>query len=494
MPAIPLKDLNSTLKSAKKEDLPQVWLIYGEEFLYKGALDAAVNFLVPVEARTLNYDPLDGGNENVPKALERVNTYSLIPGVKVVALRDARIFYSKEDKGSLLEKTKSAVEKNELKKASGLFVTLLHRLNLKFDDLEKGKRRKLLGIDMDEEPAWLDKLLGYCEEKSVSLSAEASDAAGMIAEAMEKGFPSGHFLIVTTDTANKTHPLFKAIKQDGLVVDCSVPRGERKADKQQQEAILSQRKSTILSRSGKKMDGRAYRAMVDMIGFDIRSFENDLEKLVNYVGQRENITIEDVQSVVKRTRVDPIYEFTNAVTERNPRDILFLLNSMLAAGTHPLQLLTAVVNQIRRLILAKGFVKSPEGAAWHKGATYNHFQDKVMDALIEYDRALLERLQDWEEQLAPEDPEDAKTKPGKKTPKKKAAPKSDLTVVKNPKSPFPVYQTLKKSDNFTFEELKDALRALSNADILMKSTAQDPKRVLENVLFEICGLKTGNKS
>ena len=45
---------------------------------------------------------------------------------------------------------------------------------------------------------------------------------------------------------------------------------------------------------------------------------------------------------------------------------------------------------------------------------------------------------------------------------------------------------LKKSDNFTKNELICALECLSEADLRLKKTTQNPKLVLENVLIKIC--------
>ena len=60
---------------------------------------------------------------------------------------------------------------------------------------------------------------------------------------------------------------------------------------------------------------------------------------------------------------------------------------------------------------------------------------------------------------------------------------SDLVLAKNPKSPFPVYQTLKKSERFSLEELKTAVINLSETDKRMKSTGQDPRILLEAFLI-----------
>ncbi len=485
MTEVLFKDLQKMLKSNKIDNFPQVFLIHGEEFLYKSVLDKVVDLLLPESSKTLNFDPLDGNNENIPKAIERINTYSLIPGTKIVALRDANIFYTKEDKWSLFQKAKIEVESNDMKKASAYFIKFLSNLDLNFTDIYGENRYEQLGVDPKEDLRWMDQILEYCQSKNMSVTKESLDWIEILIRAIEKGFPKGHYLAITTDMAGKTHRLYKAIKEHGWIVDCTVPKGEKRADKIQQELVLNERMRGILSKRGKSIEKEAYRAMLEMIGFDIRTFVNELEKLVNYVGDRETITSADVTELLKRTRQDPIFEFTNAITDQNMESSLFLIESLLSAGMHPLQLLTAMANQIRKLINIKGFVENQLGAAWRKGTTYNHFQKNVMSAVTEYDNILRACLVDWEIGL-----EEQKAKGKKKSSKAKIGDSSDLFMMKNPQNPFPTYQLLKKSDNFSMAGLRAALNAIKEADMLMKSTAQNPRRVLENVVFKICGNAT----
>jgi DNA polymerase-3 subunit delta len=60
-------------------------------------------------------------------------------------------------------------------------------------------------------------------------------------------------------------------------------------------------------------------------------------------------------------------------------------------------------------------------------------------------------------------------------------------IVKNPNNPYPVYQMLKKSERFTKQELLAALNHLSEADLRLKSTGQNPRMVLEDMIFRIFG-------
>ena len=96
MTEINYKELNNYLKDRKVGDFAPVYLIYGQELLYKNSLEALVHGLIPVDQRSLGYEPVEGTNENIKKAIERSNTYSLLSGTKVVAICDSKILVSSD--------------------------------------------------------------------------------------------------------------------------------------------------------------------------------------------------------------------------------------------------------------------------------------------------------------------------------------------------------------------------------------------------------------
>ena len=51
---------------------------------------------------------------------------------------------------------------------------------------------------------------------------------------------------------------------------------------------------------------------------------------------------------------------------------------------------------------------------------------------------------------------------------------------------YPIFQTLQKSRNYTRDELLAAFEILHNADLLMKTTNQKPKMILEKSVINIC--------
>ncbi|HGY11952.1 MAG TPA: hypothetical protein ENK36_06285 [Desulfobacterales bacterium] len=245
---------------------------------------------------------------------------------------------------------------------------------------------------------------------------------------------------------------------------------------------------SVLTQNDKTMDQNAYMAMYKMTGFDLRTFSSNMDKLISYVGERKNITAQDVEYVLKRTKKDPIYEFTNAVTDKNIVKALFYLDSLLAGGEidHPLQLLSAIVNQIRKLLIIKDFIENPGGSVWFTGCRYNHFRSNVMPEIIVHDRAFLKNIDDWENTLSKELGEDDENQKKGKRKKKKRKASTDLIIAKNPKNTYPVFMMLQKSDKFTKNELIYDLECLSKADLRLKRTVQNPKLVLEDVLIKIC--------
>lgn len=485
MAEINYKKVDSYLKGLETKSFAPVYLIYGEELLYKTVFEALLEALIPAAKQNLNYEPIDGDDENIIEAIERVNTYSLLPGTKVVAIYDSKIFHSKQDESRLLEKTKEALETQDIKKAAKYFLSLLGLMNLAFDDVGREHRSKTLKLDDDSlsDDKWLDKILSYCMENNLSIPSGV-DKAGLLQKAVDKGFPKGNHLIITTDIVDKRRKLYKTICENGVIIDCSVPKGNLRADRLVQEAVLNERMSAILNQFEKTIDKGAFRAMYEMTGFDLRTFSNNLQKLINYVGDRKNITADDVESVLKRTKKDPIYEFTNAVSDRSIVRSLFFLDSLLAENLHPLQILAAMTNQIRKLLLVKGFVESSHGSSWREGLQFNQFKNKIMPAIQAYDRDLLSQLETWDSMLL-KDLDKDNQRPKKKGTKKRSKPVTDLVIAKAPKNPYPVYQMLLKSEKFTTDELIDVLETLSQADLRLKSTGQNPKLILEEVIFRI---------
>jgi len=484
MPEIPYPDIKNYLLDLHKTPPAPVFLIFGEEFLYREAVRAVVNAIIPdAAAQRHNCDvvhPKEQGD--MVGIIDRLNTYSFFSEKKIIELRDATLFVNKQNQDNLVKKIRQALDDGGPEKSAPIFLSLLSRLNLDLTDLtdtvisDKFTTEEDLSADVE----WVKKLAAFCRENNEAVPA-AGDDAERLKLAIEHGFPKSSFLIISTDTVDKRKGLYKAIKNGGVIIDCSVAKGNKKADQDAQRQFLRQHAGQLVAKHRKSLEPQAFEDMFQMIGFDLRTFSNSLEKLIDYAKDREKITREDVQAVLIRTREDPIYELTGAVSERDAVSALYHINSLLSSGYHYLQVLTAITNQVRKLAVSRDFLESPAAKAWNTGMGFDRFKREIMPLVVQYDEATTRQVQTHQMAFkggaGGQSENDAKANPKIAT---------ELIIAKNPNSPYPVYVQFLRAEKYTANELCRAFDSLRQADIKLKTTGLPPVRVLEELALTIC--------
>ncbi|MFH1154645.1 MAG: hypothetical protein V1793_12590 [Pseudomonadota bacterium] len=328
----------------------------------------------------------------------------------------------------------------------------------------------------------LDKLVLAIKQaifySTTGSSGYSTDDVATLEASIEKGFPEGHFLIMTTPSMDKRKSFFKTIKSKGLAIDCTVPEGSRQADLMEQETLMRKTMEQILFQSGKTMDRAGGQLLFEKIGFNPEGLCENLQRLIAYCGERPQITRGDVDALVKRTRKDAIYELTNAVADRDTSKALFYAKSILEAGLHPLQILTALANTMRRLTVAKQFILSAgDKRCWMPGYDYNRFRQSTLPAILESDKELKQTLDNWQIALDFPDP---------KNPEIRKGTSSDLFIAPNPKNTYPVFQTFVKSDKFSMDELIQSIIAVNQVDLRLKSSGSDPAILLDDLIIRLC--------
>jgi len=456
MPEIRYEALPEVLTKAKREEAAPVYLLYGDEFLYKFAFKTLLEALLPPHQQSLNYEPLDGSTADIHEVVARLNTFPLFPGAKVICVHDTQIFYSQTSIDDLVRKSKEAFEKQDLKQSARHFIGALSVAGLSLNDICRGDSDASLALAIGNSSrvhqkaldGWPRQVIDCCLHEQWSMPAHGEDA-DVLNEAIRAGFPKTNHLILTSEFVDKRRKLYGTIKKIGVVIDCSVAQGDKAADKRQQREILKAHMMQTLGRAGKTMAAAGFEVLYEKTGGGLRNFDSELEKLISFVGDRKEILADDVQEASEKTKQDPIYALTNAIGERDARKALSLVHSLLKAKFIPLQILSAAANQVRKMILLTDFIRSVSGCGWKRGMSYGTFQKTV-----------------W----------------------------SELSKCKGPvltenAHPFAVYKTLMHSDNYSFEELSEAFGVLLGADIRLKAGAQqDAGLVLEHALLRICGI------
>jgi len=497
--------LDQHFKESAKDGFAPVYLIYGEDFIYEQAAKAIVAAILPDSSKHRFQHEIhniqDGG---LADAIEHLNTYSIFSSQTVVEFRHPMLFANRFDAGKMVQRIQKAYETLDAAQARRRYLELLGRLRIDPEEITAKTLHEKLGVDPSSfgDPAWLLGINEDCIRNGLSAPELSSDME-IMQRAVEKGFPKNKHLLIVTDTADKRTGLFRAIRKTGVIVDCTIPKGTRKAERDEQRRIFLQHAASITREHGKTMDSAAFDAIINMTGFDLRLFNSDLHKLIDYARDRENITVADVRSVLNSMREDPVYEMTGAVADRNLGKALSVLFSLLAAGTHELQIIMALTNQVRRLLLIRSFLESGPGNAWHPGISYDQFQRSIMPAARQYDEQLATtrealaqsgREKDADETNDETDDEKNKDKSGNTAMRKASAGKSpgqlpdELCVIRKKEHPYAAYSLFSRAANFKTRELTAAFSELNRADVALKTTGQSSRAVLESLIIGVCGI------
>lgn len=469
MPEISHRELDSHIRSGRFPE--QCILIYGDSCLCDTALASILAFIFKGKEPGVNFDKADGlSGSSVGNAIEFLMTRSFFSGPKLVCITDARIFESKDDLSSLVTKAKQAYDKDDRKKSAKFLLKYLNESGSDLPSITASNFHEKLDVASDEE--WVWQVLVHARENAINAEESQADFA-VIEKVIDKGLPKNHYLVLITDSVDKRRTGFKNFISKALVINCQIPKGDRKADRDIQDTVFREMASEILAPIRKNLDPQAFAALRDVTGDDLRIFSANLKLLADFAGERQKITKDDVTRVLAKTRQDPIYEFTSSIASRDLESSLYFMRSILDSGAHPLQILASLINMLRRLLVIKSFCESGKGKVWREGMSYNDFQNSVMPAVTSSDTELGNRISGWASSTA------------KKPAKKAAQTKTDLLMAKGA-SPYPLYLLFQKASGFSMQELLVFFNELSRIDIKMKTSGGDIALLLEALVIKIC--------
>ncbi len=448
--------LDSVLGELKRGKSVPCYLLSGEEeFRLRDALEKITGLLIPdPQDRELNLFMTDGEREDVDSLCESLITPPLLPGRKVIVVRDTRLFQSKNVLAPLIGRIRERLATDPARAAAD-FLQFLRITGLQLEDLRNGGWRKIdddawKRIAPDDggvgRETWLPKVLELCMGRDDEPVKERPEVTDRLERTLTGGMPEGNHLVLTAEAVDRRKKLFKTISAVGRVLTFTKVKGEAR----QQQAV-QEMAAESLARSGKRLSAEAWSALGQKTGFDLRESLGAIEKLITYAGQRQQIEAADVEALIGKTKEDTIFALTAALSGRNLTLALQTLHELIDQGLHPLMIMTMITKEIRFLFQAKLLIASGRLGSSGADADYGRFQKAVYPAV------------------------------------RKLAGDGKEQVALVSQHPFVVYQALKNAGRFSRAELTGYLELLLRTDLALKTTGQDPRLLLERFLIAVCG-------
>ena len=113
--------------------------------------------------------------------------------------------------------------------------------------------------------------------------------------------------------------------------------------------------------AGRQLTEDALALFCRRVGSNLQEVVGELEKLFAYLGERDLGDVADVAAVVSDSRVDSIFELTNALGNSDSSTALRLLDRLLKDGQAPLLVLTLIVRHFRQLWLTRELLEQGGG-------------------------------------------------------------------------------------------------------------------------------------
>lgn len=447
-------NLSRVLKDIASGRPVPCYLLFGEEeFLVKTAQENLLNALLPPGERDLNLFSLDGETADAGQIAATLMTPPLLPGRKVVLVDGTPLLQSKKTLPDLEKSVREHLDRNPAR-AIRDFMLLLHLAGWHLEDLAADGWKKISpeewnrtvgGEGAAEREAWLPRVLDACLARGRD-AVQGAEATEPLEAVLREGLPEGNHLILTAEAVDKRKRLFHVIAECGVVLEFSPVKGEAKQKQRLQDAVREK-----IAQSGKKLTPKAWLALGEKTGFQLRATTSALDTLLTYVGDKVAVDEADVEAAVGKSREGTVFALTAALDRKDGREALLVLKDLFDQGVNPLVILAVMAREIRNLLHARLLIDSGRFAEIEREPDYGRFQKQIYPEI-----------------------------------------KSALGVAGKKEGglagqhPYVVYQALKNARRFKAETLVDALEALAEMDLAFKSTPRDPALALERFILRFC--------
>jgi len=441
------EQLDTLAKEIGQHKISQVYLLHGERFLCQQAADKICQALL---AEGGNILPVDGEQEKFTTTLNKLASFSLLPGRQVYRVTDTKLFHTVKLAESFWKKALKARQGNKSEKAAQHLRNMLDAAGLNPADPDNdpgsiagAQWKKLFGFAKPQDDlGWTAELLAECGDHPDSATQPAGDAAALLEKTLESGIPGKNILVLLTEDVDKRKRLYKYLAERHTVVDLSVESGSSSRAQTAQKKVLLDLVQQTLAGFAKTMTKEAAELLCERVGFYPVAVVLESEKLALYTGSRTRIESADLDAVVGRTRQEALFELTDALGKGELERTLVVTRHLGEHGVHPLALIATLKNYTRSLLLFKALQEQPE-SGYSQSMSPAAFQQQVLPRLKKRER--------WKQELAGH--------------------------------PFALYMQFKTASGFSLATLRTWLHKILQADMRLKGSPVDPATIVEHLLI-----------
>ena len=288
---------------------------------------------------------------------------------------------------------------------------------------------------------WLKRANFFASDRT-SEAEVTQNAVAALLDCLQQGLPEDIHFILSCTGLDKRRAFYKFLNSEADVESYDKPDISRDGWQEQVAVMVRDR----ARERDLKFTSEALNLFVMLAGEDTRQINSELEKIDVYLGERREVSEEDVRLLVPLSRAGVVFEIGNALQKKNANRAIQLIDQQLARKESAVGILRAsIIPTVRNLFMAC--------AVGHgrnlPSNNYNAYAS-ALDSLPENERAWL--------------------------PQKKAGGVNA----------YPMFLASRNAVGFGVDRLRDAMSACLEADRTLVTTALDHRVVLHRLVANIC--------
>nr|MDU9044245.1 hypothetical protein [Candidatus Electrothrix aestuarii] len=450
MPVYERNKLDTLFQESKKGVFFPAYLFIGERYLCQQAADQLAKLLCAAGGTVHS---IEGDTEDSNHTLSKLRSFSLLGGKQIFRVNNTRLFHSKNVAQGIWKRAVQANEKNKPEKAFKYLQAMMEAGGLDSRDTENdpgilspAQWKKCFGFAKpDSNISWTGELLARFPEQARPEGARPSQNAGeMTLAALDAGIPQNNILILLAEEVDKRKKLYKAFKEKYAVIDLHVDTGASAQAKKEQKVILQEQVRIVLRKMNKSMAPQVMEQLLERVGFHPVAVVMETEKLALSVGEAQQITGEDLDRMVGRTRQEAVFELTQAISDKQIDQALLITARLQENGIHALAILATLRNFTRTLLLFRLLLEQGQ-YNFRPGISAQVFQNQCLPALKQNER--------WKSELSGH--------------------------------PFALYMRFKTAAGFSVTLLRRWLEDILQADMRLKGSPVDTDTVLQHLILSM---------
>ena len=427
----------------------RVFLLFGERYLCRETAAQLEQALLRQTGGTVH--PIDGDQEDIKTTLAKLRSFTLLPGRQIYRVTDTRLFHSRQIAKSIWDRAVKAHTEAKPEQAGRALRALLASggIDPRSPDsdlatLTDAEWQQCFGFSQPNgDLSWTRAYLAGVGPDAPA-TAPGSDPGDMLTAVLAVGIPPDNTLILLAEEVDKRKKLFKLLKDEQTVIDLSVEAGSGAKAQKEQRAVLQDLIRRTLAEERKTMAPALIDLLIDRVGFHPVAAVMELRKVAAYLGDRGQITRDDLDLLVGRTRQEALFELTSALARQDLEQSLIIADRLQENSIHPLAVVAALRNFVRGLLLFRSLIEQPE-TGFSPAMTAAVFQQTCLPNLKKRDQ--------WKKEIGGH--------------------------------PFAIYMQCKTAAAFPLPVLTAWLRHLLQAELRLKGSPVAPATILQHLLMSL---------